>query len=69
MKFMNQQRKTRSIVEIYNATDSLRPLPLYTKSVNTKISPIRTNLPPCTFDMLKVKDPRQFYWRVALSFL
>ena len=46
-----------------------RPLPLYAKSVNTKVSGANwsknfppnggtSNLPPCTFDMLKVKDPR-----------
>lgn len=72
MKFIKQQRETRNIVEIYNGTDPIRPLPVYAKSVDTSISPPpyggganwhkdypngTDNLPPCTFDMLKVKDP------------
>lgn len=68
MKFTKQQRKTRDINEIYNGTDPLRPLPLYAKSVNTNVSPYganwstdfsngTSNLPPCAFDILKVKDP------------
>ena len=68
MKFIKQQRETRNIVEIYNGTDPFRPLPLYAKSLNTNISPYGAswhkhykngtdNLPPYTFDMLKVNDP------------
>ncbi len=39
MKFIKQQRETRNIVEIYNGTDPIRPLPVYAKSVDTSISP------------------------------